>query len=39
MAATNAAYNYWLYELCDVYIVRPSSFLCLGCLDAVFRKR
>lgn len=22
MAATNAAYNFWLYELCDVYIVR-----------------
>jgi valyl-tRNA synthetase len=26
MAATNAVYNFWLYELCDVYIVRPSSF-------------
>jgi valyl-tRNA synthetase len=24
MAATNAAYNFWLYELCDVYIVRTS---------------
>jgi hypothetical protein len=23
MAATNAVYNFWLYELCDVYIVRP----------------
>ena len=23
MAATSAAYNFWLYELCDVYIVRP----------------
>lgn len=22
MAATNSAYNFWLYELCDVYIVR-----------------
>lgn len=22
MLATNAAYNFWLYELCDVYIVR-----------------
>lgn len=22
MAATTAAYNFWLYELCDVYIVR-----------------
>ena len=21
MAATNAMYNFWLYELCDVYIV------------------
>lgn len=21
MAATNAVYNFWLYELCDVYIV------------------
>ena len=21
MVATNAAYNFWLYELCDVYIV------------------
>jgi valyl-tRNA synthetase len=27
MLATTAAYNFWLYELCDVYIVRvsPSS--------------
>ena len=24
MNATGAAYNFWLYELCDVYIVRPS---------------
>ena len=23
MLATSAAYNFWLYELCDVYIVRP----------------
>jgi len=23
MLATTAAYNFWLYELCDVYIVRP----------------
>ena len=22
MQATNVAYNFWLYELCDVYIVR-----------------
>lgn len=21
MTATSAAYNFWLYELCDVYIV------------------
>ena len=28
MAATNAVYNFWLYELCDVYIVssRFSAF-------------
>ncbi|KAF5319390.1 hypothetical protein D9619_008866 [Psilocybe cf. subviscida] len=27
MAATNAAYNFWLYELCDVYIeaMKPMS--------------
>lgn len=25
MMATTAAYNFWLYELCDVYIVRPSA--------------
>ena len=25
MAATNSAYNFWLYELCDVYIVRSLS--------------
>lgn len=25
MAATNAVYNFWLYELCDVYIVRPFT--------------
>lgn len=24
MAATNAVYNFWLYELCDVYIVSAS---------------
>lgn len=22
MLATSATYNFWLYELCDVYIVR-----------------
>jgi valyl-tRNA synthetase len=26
MAATNAVYNFWLYELCDVYIVSTTSF-------------
>lgn len=25
MAATTAAYNFWLYELCDVYIVGLSD--------------
>jgi valyl-tRNA synthetase len=25
MLATSAAYNFWLYELCDVYIVRESN--------------
>ena len=32
MMATTAAYNFWLYEFCDVYIVRastsPSSHIC-----------
>jgi valyl-tRNA synthetase len=27
MSATTAAYNFWLYELCDVYIVRYLRFL------------
>lgn len=26
MAATTAVYSFWLYELCDVFIVRPLSF-------------
>lgn len=26
MVATGIAYNFWLYELCDVYIVRSSIF-------------
>ena len=26
MAATNVLYNFWLYELCDVYIVRLAYF-------------
>jgi valyl-tRNA synthetase len=25
MAATNAVYNFWLYELCDVYIVSATT--------------
>ena len=25
MNATGAAYNFWLYELCDVYIVRGRA--------------
>ena len=25
MAATNSIYNFWLYELCDVYIVSCTS--------------
>ena len=32
MMANTAAYNFWLYELCDVYVVRastsPSSHIC-----------
>lgn len=27
MSATSAAYNFWLYELCDVYIVIFIFFL------------
>ena len=30
MMATTAAYNFWLYELCDVYIVRPSAVCVTG---------
>jgi valyl-tRNA synthetase len=35
MAATTVAHNFWLYELCDVYIVRlldpppPAYILCV----------
>jgi valyl-tRNA synthetase len=25
MSATNTVYNFWLYELCDVYIVSEIS--------------
>lgn len=32
MSATTAAYNFWLYELCDVYIVRYPRFLLLQAL-------
>lgn len=28
MLATSAAYNFWLYELCDVYIVRTPNHHC-----------
>ena len=35
--ATNAVYNFWLYELCDVYIVsldyaRSDILKCLNCV-------
>lgn len=26
MNTTNTIYNFWLYELCDVYIVRSTSY-------------
>jgi valyl-tRNA synthetase len=29
MAATTSAYNFWLYELCDIYIVCSSFFFFL----------
>lgn len=29
-AATTACYNLWLYELCDVYLVRKSA-ICSKC--------
>ncbi len=32
MNATGAAYNFWLYELCDVYIVSRSFNLCDQCV-------
>jgi valyl-tRNA synthetase len=32
MAATNALYNFWLYELCDVYIVRKFPLVLHACL-------
>ena len=33
MAATTAAYNFWLYELCDVYIVCFDSGLDLNVIS------
>lgn len=27
MAATNSVYNFWLYELCDVYIVSCAFYI------------
>ena len=45
MAATTSAYNFWLYELCDIYIVCFSfifSLVTFSMVEAVFllyRKR
>lgn len=41
MAATTAVYNFWLYELCDVYIVRILSLHSLFLVDPKYpyRKR
>ena len=40
MQATNVAYNFWLYELCDVYIVRPLHISKLHLLPMIVcRKR
>ena len=36
MAATTSAYNFWLYELCDIYIVRFSPLLLFPMVEAVF---
>ncbi len=33
MMTTTAAYNFWLYELCDVYIVGPTTLLFLLLMD------
>ena len=35
MAATGVAYNFWLYELCDVYIVSRSYWHVHLLLDSV----
>lgn len=32
MSATNSVYNFWLYELCDVYIVSVFDDARGGCL-------
>jgi hypothetical protein len=34
MMVTTSAYNFWLYELCDVYIV--SHFLCWRIGDRMY---
>ena len=43
MAATTSAYNFWLYELCDIYIVCFSFFVTFSMVEAVifflYRKR
>ena len=39
MAATNVAYNFWLYELCDVYIVRYYRPSAPNHAEYYFRKR
>lgn len=39
MLATSAAYNFWLYELCDVYIVRVLRFTVLSDSDSFTRKQ
>ena len=32
MAATSEAYSFWLYEICDVYIVRLDPPTCFSVL-------
>lgn len=38
MQATTAAYNFWLYELCDVYIVSLFKPLEAFSTDSPYRK-
>ena len=38
MAATNALYSFWLYELCDVYIVRPFPRACVSWLMSILKQ-